>query len=455
MRFVFLICILIFFQVDPLYSQRIFVDQNITDSSCRTYNPSNRDCIHGAFNAFRSLQQAIENASHGDTICVREGFFRDTINLTLNKDNPGYLTIMNYNDESVVIDGNNPDMGPMIKIGSDRIIIQGLIIMHSNTFGIYSINTNDVTIKNCEVAYSNDGGIVFVDASEIKISHCHVHHNNYRGLKAAHEGISMHKVNTFVVHDCVVHDNKEEGIDAKYGSKYGKIYNNLVYRNNGPNIYIDKANLIDVYNNIIHSAVAKAGISLNIESRWHTEGLPWTLQYVNIYNNVIYNNSGGIGFWLEPGDGEETQALWDHINIINNTIVGNAREGESRGGGIYILNPEPANFGDSIVIRNNIITGNINEISKNIWDRYGKGQADKFIIDHNLFVEDEASDYFGEDPILTDDPGYVDHKDADYRLAPHSHAINTGSSAGAPSSDIRGYGRPQGGKVDIGAYEHR
>jgi len=455
MRYFFLICILFIFQIGQLYGQRVFVDQNILVSSSRTYNPLNRDCINGKFEAYKSLQQAIENTSYGDTILIREGFFRDTIIVELNRDNTGYLTIMNYKDERVVIDGNNPDIGPLIKIQSDRIKIHGLVIMHSNTFGIYSHNTNDITIKNCEVAYSNDGGIVFADASNIKISHCHVHHNNYKGFEAGHEGISMHNVNTFVVHDCVVHDNKEEGIDAKYGSKYGKIYNNLVYRNNGPNIYIDKTNLIDVYNNIIHSAVAKAGISLNIESSWHTQGLPWTLQYVNVYNNVIYNNSGGIGFWLEPGDGEETQARWDHIKIINNTIVGNSKKGESRGGGIYILNPEPANFGDSIVIRNNIITGNINEISKNIWDRYGKGQADKFIIDHNLFVEDEASDYYGEDPIITDDPGFVDHKDADYHLAPYFHAIDAGSSTGAPSSDIRGYGRPQGEKVDIGAYEHR
>ena len=438
-----------------LYGRTVFVDLSIRDRTCPSYDPASRECSTGRSYCYRSLQQAIDEAAYGDTIRVREGFYRDTLRVRPDSDLPGYLTIMNHQDERVVIDGNNPEIGPLVKIDSDRIRLKGLVITHSSTFGIYSTYTNNIYIEDCEVAYSSDGGIVFVDATNIYVGHCHVHHNNYRGLRAAHEGISMHNVHTFEVQGCEVHDNKEEGIDAKYGSKNGKIHDNLVYRNNGPNIYIDKANLIDIYNNIVHSAVAKAGISLNIESAWHTPGLAWTLQHVNIYNNVIYNNSGGIGFWLEPGGGEEKQARWDHIRIINNTIVGNARKGEDRGGSIYILNPGPENFGDSISIRNNLFAGNINEVSRSIWDRYGKGQPAKFIIDHNLFVEGEPSDYFGCHPRMAGDPGFLDPGRFDYALKPGSAAIDAGSPLTAPEMDLLGHPRPTDRGIDIGAFEYR
>jgi hypothetical protein len=438
-----------------LSGRTVFVDLSIREGECVSYDPVSRDCGSGQSCCYRSLQQAINQAAYGDTILIREGFYRDTIKVHISSELPGTLTIMNHQDEKVVIDGNNPDIGPLIEIRSDRIRIMGLVITHSSTFGLYSSNARNIHIEDCEVAYSQDGGIVFVNATDIHVSRCHVHHNNYRGLKAAHEGISMHNVNTFEVNGCEVHDNKEEGIDAKYGSKYGKICNNLVYRNNGPNIYIDKANLIDIYSNVVHSAVAKAGISLNIESAWHRPELAWTLQYVKVYNNVIYNNSGGIGFWLEEGKGEEKQARWDHIQIINNTIVGNARKGEDRGGGIYVLNPEPENFGDSIIIRNNLFAGNTNEVSKSIWDRYGKGQPEKFIIDHNLFVEGEPSDYYGLRPRMSGDPGFLDPKRFDYSLKATSAAIDAGSPIAAPETDILNHPRPSGGGIDIGAFEYR
>jgi hypothetical protein len=67
---------------------------------------------------------------------------------------------------------------------------------------------------------------------------------------------------------------------------------------------------------------------------------------------------------------------------------------------------------------------------------------------------------------LTGDPGFVDAAARDYRLAPGSPAIDTGSSAGAPPRDRLGHRRIDGpavrnsgsgssGYVDVGAYERQ
>jgi parallel beta-helix repeat protein len=451
-KFNLLLSLLLFCHL--LYSKTIFVDQKIQVKECDHYSIESRDCNGIKTLCYKEIQPAINVAHYGDTIIIREGFYAEAISLDLPAAGQGYFTIKSYYQDQVIIDGNNPSLGPLINILCDSIRISGLQISHSNTFGIYSRNTSDIIIDKCEVSHSNDGGIVFVNAANIQVSRCHVHHNNYRGLSAAHEAVSMHNVNTFDIYGCEVHDNREEGIDAKYGSKLGKIHHNTVYRNNGPNIYIDTANQIDVYNNSVHSAVAKSGISLNIESAWHTPGLPWTLMDIRLYNNIIYNNSGGIGFWLEPGNGEEKQALWDHILIINNTIVGNSRAGSDRGGGIYILNPEPDNFGNHIIIRNNIFSGNINENSKSVWDRYSKGQSKKFTIDHNLFIQGEPSDEFGDNPVIVDTPGFNDPGNADFSLKAGSPAINKGSQTNIPEMDFSGRARCIGNAPDIGAYEY-
>jgi parallel beta-helix repeat protein len=433
----------------------IYVDNSIDHSECKNYEVLSRRCSDGQQHCFNSIQAALDFEEYGDTILIREGFYPEKLLIESKDPGEGIITISNYKNESVSIDGNNPSIGPLITIESDHVRINGLKISHSNSFGIISRDTDSIIITNCEVSYSSDGGIVFVDASDIIVRDCKVHHNNYRGLEAAHEAISMHNVHGFEVARCEVFDNREEGIDGKYGSKEGRIHHNRVYRNNGPNIYIDKANQIDVYNNEIYDAVSKAGISLNIESRWHTEGLAWTLQQVQIYNNIIYNNQGGIGFWLEDSGGPELQSKWDDIHIYNNTIINNAREGSERGGGIYIINLNPWNIGENISICNNIFSGNINEISKTLWNRSVNGLFAKISIEYNLFITSEESDTFGRNPVIVNEVGFIDTRFFDFRLSQDSQAIDAGTTIEYPITDFNGVSRPAGKGPDIGAFEFR
>jgi hypothetical protein len=51
------------------------------------------------------------------------------------------------------------------------------------------------------------------------------------------------------------------------------------------------------------------------------------------------------------------------------------------------------------------------------------------------------------------DPRFVDADSFDFHLKADSPAIDAGSSEPAPKTDFDGKRRPQGSKVDIGAYE--
>jgi hypothetical protein len=55
---------------------------------------------------------------------------------------------------------------------------------------------------------------------------------------------------------------------------------------------------------------------------------------------------------------------------------------------------------------------------------------------------------------ISSDPLFVDAANGDYRLQSGSPCIDTGTSEGAPSTDILGVARPQGAGYDMGAYEY-
>ena len=419
LNFLLITTAILFIPISLSYSRVIIVDNKIPVEKADRYNFLTRKAVHYEAFAFKTIQGAVDFASKGDTIVIRQGFYPEQVSIS--KDG---ITLMSFNNEKVIIDGNNPRLGPLLRIEGSDITIRGLTIMHSSRFGIYAINSDNVLVENCEVAYSEDGGIVFNQSQNIIIDNCRVHHNNYKGLAAAHEGITIRGTRYFEVRNCEVFDNKEEGIDAKYGSSHGKIYNNRVYRNNGPNIYIDKAQNIEVFNNIVHDAVNKAGISVNIESTYHPEGTSWSLHGIKIYNNLVYNNSGGIGFWLEPGRGAEENAHWDSIRIYRNTLVNNSRPEDSRGGGVYVVNGESHNFGDNIYITDNIIWENTNSVSRCIRD--DAGIIKKFKISGNVFPEDEPTDTYGDDPLVCTEIHFADPHNHDYRLRNSSPASGKG-----------------------------
>jgi parallel beta-helix repeat protein len=81
------------------------------------------------------------------------------------------------------------------------------------------------------------------------------------------------------------------------------------------------------------------------------------------------------------------------------------------------------------LIRNNLATAITND-----------GDA-TCVADHNIIIKKPA-DFF------------IDYPKFDLRLKPGCAAIDSGSSAFAPLIDITGTARPQGKKVDVGAYEY-
>ncbi|WP_232664311.1 right-handed parallel beta-helix repeat-containing protein [Pseudonocardia sp. TRM90224] len=294
-----------------------------------------------------SISSAASKAGPGDTVVIAGGTYNESLDIQNDGSSSAPITFQAAPGENVVLSGGASNGGIIHLSGRSFIRLIGLSVRGSDGFGIVGDGASNITVRDCEVSGSSNGGVVFTNGSNITVEHCDVKGNNSAGEGASHEAITFEGVNGFTAQNNVVRDNGEEGIDAKYGSKNGKILNNTLTGNRGPNIYIDSASNITISGNTISNATgsSKAGIGLAVEDLAdvrQTSG-------IKITNNVVKSNAGGgVSFWAE------SSGTFSDIQILNNTLSNNGR------GGIDILG---GSFGGNNVQRGNTFSGNASEIS--------------------------------------------------------------------------------------------
>jgi hypothetical protein len=159
-----------------------------------------------------------------------------------------------------------------------------------------------------------------------------------------------------------------------------------------------------------------------------------------IRSNLIINNTAGRVIYYAQGGGIRASGIL--VKIYNNTIVGNATNGDlgGQGGGLYFYSVSSSGEG---FIKNNIIAynlrgggayGTINDSTCTAWD-------------YNLVFDNGGGDYLGFQPGPHDiqtDPLFINRFSGDYHLLSNSPCID----AGDPSLPLD----PDSTRSDIGAY---
>ncbi len=388
---------------------------------------------------YRTIQAAADATRPGDTVVISAGTYAEHVRVPNDGTADARITFTAAPGADVKIEGGpvgEEDDGLILLSDRSFITIADITVKGSTRFGIFAAGTTGIELRKVKVTDSLDGGIVFLGGSNARVLHSVISRNNARGTKADHEAISFgDNLDGFEFANSIVSDNGEEGVDAKYGARNGRIHDNIVKDNRGPDVYVDSAQDIQIYNNIVTGTKheTKPSILLGVEqveeferpmmARFAAEASGRT-RNVKIFNNVITDGlNGGIGFYTE----DEAAGIFVDIKILNNSVVDNP------GGGLHVIS---GGFEGSNVIRNNIFAGN------------GKGDligdTSKFVIDHNLFLSKPGA----TDPLL-----FVNRAGKDLRLAPGSPALNAGVPDEAPGFDISGAPRPAGGSTDLGAFQ--
>ena len=159
-----------------------------------------------------------------------------------------------------------------------------------------------------------------------------------------------------------------------------------------------------------------------------------------VQNNIVYRNqSAGI----------HTFHTAEAATISNNTVFANANWGILIGG-------SNGSVADSFVVTNNIVFDNG---GAGIVEWGTTGSHNRF--SSNLVYQNRSAYEIRTSAAprrsVTADPMFVHYRrdgSGDYHLARGSPCIDAGTALGAPATDYDGRRRPEGGAVDIGAFEH-
>jgi hypothetical protein len=442
------------------------------------------------------------------TVVVRQGVYAERLVLRRSGTSSARIIIMAQPGETVTIEGKgitfaNPLWNGLIDIDrQSNITISGFTVANSASCGIFVVYSEDVIIEMNRTVDTVMPGILAWNCRNLVIDRNEVERACTAGPKLdSQECLSVAATETFRISNNTVHGGGTEGIDAKMGCSHGVIQGNTVYDQKARvGIYVDAweqhQHDIEVFENISHGndsgfAVASesgglierirlhhnvaydnssAGfwvvgwnrptahplkdieLSANISyrNRWGFQVFATadtSIEGVKLYNNVAYENTDS-GITIAGTENPSAQFLIRDVLVINNTIHGNGGGRQWDSGGIHLYNLNA----QGIVIRNNIVCDNV---SFSIAVEPAKAsRVVEVTIDHNLI--DGFRGYRTENrgiQTISGNPRFSDPDNGGFRLRKGSPAIDRGSLEGAPEVDLAKRPRPQGGGIDIGAYE--
>src|SRR5512143_2156342 len=135
----------------------------------------------GSKGPFRTLGRAAAAVTPGDTVQIRAGTYQEDSAWKISGTESKPITITNYPDEMVVIDGKNRTIpsgiyGVLMRIEGDWYVVSGLDISASSWYGL------TVTGKHCSVsgvtAHHNWANGITVNGSYGLIENCKVYSNS-------------------------------------------------------------------------------------------------------------------------------------------------------------------------------------------------------------------------------------------------------------------------------------
>ena len=413
-------------------------------------SPSGNDAGPGTeARPWRTIQKAAEAAGAGDTIYVRAGTYRERVVFRVSGAEGRFITLMPRPGEEAILEGRGirlpADWGGLLEIsGRSHIRIGGLKIRnagpHANNPGVLVDGSRWIIIENIHTYNTASSGIGVWNSEHVALAGNEVELACNDGQQ---ECITVAGTAHFEVRNNRVHRGGPgtrggEGIDAKDGSREGKIFGNQLYDLSRVGLYVDAwdkhTHDIEVFGNLVHDVRAD-GLALASESGGLLEG-------IRLYNNIAFRNKGS-GLSISR-NGESSGHPMDRILVVNNTMYGNGLG--PWGGGIAVDNPDVRN----LIIRNNILS--LNRVFQiEVEPDVPKRSA---LIEYNLIHG--FRDYLDETrgaAFIKKDPLFMDAAGGDFRLSGSSPAVDSGSSLGAPSRDFAGNPRPQGSGYDLGAFE--
>jgi parallel beta-helix repeat protein len=242
------------------------------------------------------IQDAIDNASNGDTIFVYGGIYRE--NIIINKS----ILLQGEDKDFTIIDANKT--GKPVYVIANNVEINGFRLQNSGHKAVdagISARTNFSSFSE-NILVNNDGSGIYINGNNNSISNNYIQ-NNSNGIKIANS-------NNNEISKNIINDNGE-GFTIS-SSNHNKIYENIISNNTyGISLWswytIPGSEYISIYHNYITNN--QFGIFLS------------EAKYTNINRNNFIGNSRSVKFWQSYSNNWDNN-FWDRPRLFPKIIIG-------------------------------------------------------------------------------------------------------------------------------------
>ncbi len=453
MLFLLIISVLIIFQM--VYC--IIPDISYAASGATYYvSTAGNDKNNGTFDApWKTIQKACNTVAAGDTVCIEAGTYKGKITVPTSGTSGAYITIQNYKNDTVIIDGSSGSGDGVINITNKSYVrIKGLEVCNNTSgdppIGIYvsgygsGIEILDNKVHNIASPRDAHGIAVYATSGTKSINGLVIDGNEvYDCQLGSSESVVVNgNVDGFRITNNRVHDNNNIGIDcigfegtadsndqARNGIVSGNTVYNITSKGNpaygndtcADGLYVDGGTHIIIDRNRVYNC----DIGIEVAS----EHLNKVSDYITVRNNVV----SGCGLYgLYFGGAGSRNGYAQNCTFVNNTLCNNA----------ITVGIQKA--------QNNVLTNNI---------FYGgtlrEGTVGTNAFNHNIWYgNSNPGGLSATDQYIN--PNFVSR--SDYHLQAVSPAIDAGDSALTTdivgTVDYEGNTRIMGLAVDCGAYEY-
>jgi parallel beta-helix repeat protein len=298
---------------------------------------------------YPTIQSAVENASNGDTIIVRDGTYNENVNVNKR------LVIRSENGAaSTTIHASDPD-DHVIEVQRDYVDINGFTVEGYTEYGKAGICLNSV-------------------------DHCNISDNNAQGDYYGPYGIYLSHSDYNTLTNNTAHSNYDHGIYLLYSSNNNLTNNHATSSSYSSGIKLAHSSSNSLTNNYANSNNRGSGIFLQSSSNYNTftnnhansneygisfDGSSSDSNHNTFTGNTMNSNGMGVYSWSS-----------DYNNFTNNTISSNSDEGMWFTGSSYNTienNTITDNVGVGLVIASISNTVRYNTVASNkdgihLWD---------------------------------------------------------------------------------------
>jgi parallel beta-helix repeat protein len=154
---------------------------------------------------YTKIQDAIDNASDGDTIYVYSGTYYESLQIDKT------VTLTGEDKNNTVIDGGNS--GNVVDVTADSVNINGFTVRNGDVWdaGIYVYDSHDSCIFDCIISSNNGSGIELDLTKHALVSNCIISSNKQFGVLIYNSDGSRPHSNNNIVSNCII-SNNDEGV---------------------------------------------------------------------------------------------------------------------------------------------------------------------------------------------------------------------------------------------------